>query len=378
MTDFRGGRSPGPGRQDDSRAAVPWYVGTDHADAPPGHRYLLYLPFWKPADWRAIKEDKHKRLAELAAIPKHVGDATRALVARQVELAQAVDAKVISAVSTSPFATGLGWEHPNENGFAFLQPYGVPYLAGSGVKGVLRDAARELRWSEDAITMLFGPTPGSIKAPGGAMRGALRFFDVIPEIAGRSMGVEIMNPHYGDYYQGKSSPHDAGQPIPVFFLVVPPGSRFSFIVDCPRAHWLPEELCANWGDMIVAAFAHAFEWLGFGAKTAVGYGAMAERPAEPQSRTPGAQKPEVRQLASPPAAEEVWGTATLTFNPGTGRLLAAFKDRRTAPLERRRSDELMAELGERADRLKRDKVLKNVRVRVRQEGNMITLLGLEP
>ena len=35
-------------------------------------------------------------------------------------------------------------EHPLENGFAFLQPYGLPYLAGSGVKGVLRQTARLL------------------------------------------------------------------------------------------------------------------------------------------------------------------------------------------------------------------------------------------
>ena len=33
-----------------------------------------------------------------------------------------------------------------------------------------------------------------------------------------------------------------------------------------------------------AAFEHAFAWLGFGAKTAVGYGAMEEDPAVAESR----------------------------------------------------------------------------------------------
>ena len=57
------------------------------------------------------------------------------------------------AQAIAPFTTGLGNEHPLENGFAFLSPYGVPYLPGSGVKGVLRQAARELvsgKWGEIA------------------------------------------------------------------------------------------------------------------------------------------------------------------------------------------------------------------------------------
>lgn len=376
-----GARSASPARSGSApRPALPWYVGTDFQEAPPGHRYLLYLPFWNDS-WGTIKDRKQRELAKLTVIPPHVGDATRALVARQVAIGEGSGAKLIRGKSTSPFATGLGWEHPNENGFAFLQPYGVPYLAGSGVKGVLRDAAQHLAqepdgnskgWSLDAVTQLFGPPAEEIRGPKDARRGALRFFDVIPIIDG-AMGVDIMNPHHGDYYQGTSTPNDAGQPKPIFFLVVPPGSKFTFIVDCPRAHRLSEDLRANWGEMILAAFSHAFDWLGFGAKTAVGYGAMA---VESARLTPG--KPAVEGAALPRTTEEVWPSATLTLNPGTGRLHASFQDRRTAPLERKMSEELIAALGEPAARLKRDKMLTKVRLRVRVEGNMITLLGLAP
>lgn len=263
-----------------SRAAVPWYVGTDFKDAPPGHRYLLYLPFWK-ADWSTIKEGKQTVLKDLGRIPAHSADAMRAIASRQYEVGKAIGAEVVEAVSTSPFATGLGWEHPNENGFAFLNPYGLPYLAGSGVKGVLRNAAIALvtapdgessGWTKPAIDALFGPE--DVNKPGDALRGMLRFFDVIPDVAGDHMAVDIMNPHYGEYYQGKSTPHDAGTPIPVFFLVVPPGSKFTFVVDCLSENKLPEHVRNKWREMIRAAFAHAFDWLGFGAKTAVGYGAM--------------------------------------------------------------------------------------------------------
>jgi len=316
------------------RAAVPWYVGTDFTQAPPGHRYLLYLPFWKK-DWGAIKEGKQRVLKDLGALPDHAGRAMLALAQRQRAIGKANGAEVIEAVSTSPFATGLGWEHPNENGFAFLHPYGLPYLAGSGMKGVLRRAAEELAlleedargWNPAAVWLLFGFEAGSaVFADGNPFRdayerwcsralstetdsvvlsafqkmvapkfggtldqfldkledkvyrqslhtaGALRFFDSIPEIDGNCMGIDIMNPHYGEYYQGNSTPHDAGKPVPIFFLVVPPGSRFTFVVDCPREHHLPANLKGKWRDLIRVTFAHAFDWLGFGAKTAVGYG----------------------------------------------------------------------------------------------------------
>ncbi|MBI4468136.1 MAG: type III-B CRISPR module RAMP protein Cmr6 [Acidobacteria bacterium] len=278
-----GGRPSGGGHGDASpRSAVPWYVGADFQEAPPGHRYLLYLPFWKN-DWSAIKEGKQKELKKVGVIPEHASRVMGELSERQRAIGEAIGAEVIPAFSTSPFATGLGWEHPNENGFAFLHPYGLPYLAGSGVKGVLRDAARELAdgpdddrrgWTKDAVTVLFGPAPEEIQKPEDASRGALRFFDVIPEIDGTGMDVDIMNPHYSEYYQGKSTPHDAGQPLPIFFLVVPTKSKFNFVVDCPREHQLPEELRTRWRNMIRTAFEHAFDWLGFGAKTAVGYGAM--------------------------------------------------------------------------------------------------------
>lgn len=268
------------------RGALPWYVGDHFNDAPPGHRYLMYLPFWKiEQNWSAIKEGKQQAIKSLCVIPPHACGVMSELAKRQRDIGKSIGAEVIEAVGIAPFATGLGWEHPNENGFAFLHPYGLPYLAGSGIKGVLRDAAQELAkglagdmygWTEDAITALFGPRPEEIEKAEDTSRGALRFFDVIPEIAGNSMSVDIMNPHYNEYYQnqGNGTPHDAGSPVPIFFLVVPPKSTFTFVVDCPREHLLPDELKGKWRQLTLRAFEHAFDWLGFGAKTAVGYGAM--------------------------------------------------------------------------------------------------------
>ena len=94
---------------------------------------------------------------------------------------------------------------------------------------------------------------------------------MFPEPAGNRLCVEIMTPHYCDYYQGKTTPHDSGQPNPILFLAIPPGSRFTFFMQCEKA-LLSKPLQGTWQTLLETAFRHAFDWLGFGAKTAVGYG----------------------------------------------------------------------------------------------------------
>jgi len=265
-------------------AAVPQYVvkaAAGFRDCPPGHRFNLYLEIWQEGNWLISKNGKADALRGCLAL----GDAVavlHAVRARQKALAEALPEEqhqIIDAVSTSPFATGLGLEHPVDNGFAFLSPYGLPYLAGSGVKGVLRQAANELRDDGDAvitqplIDALFGQELQSADA----WRGALTCWDVFPQPFGDSLVVEIMTPHFGDYYQNKGTPHDAGNPTPIPFLAVPARSQFRFVVTCDSAR-LPTD-AYDWKGILNRIIEHAFAWLGFGAKTTVGYGALAEDPA---------------------------------------------------------------------------------------------------
>ncbi|MCP5197798.1 MAG: type III-B CRISPR module RAMP protein Cmr6 [Gammaproteobacteria bacterium] len=275
------------------QAAVPSYIGQDFNDAPPGHRFGLYFSCWQP-DWtmepdpkKAEEKSKKGKLAALkraAALDRYSQAQLKELRQRQQAVAATLSETVFSwpATSIAPFMTGTGMEHPLENGFAFLNPYGLPYLPGSGVKGVLRRAAEELvskddgdpqGWNQHAIDVLFGreTEPGDTEIA--RNRGALMFWDVIPEPAGDKLAVDIMTPHYSDYYQGNTTPHDSGQPNPILFLAIPPGSRFEFFVQC-ESILLPEALRQKWRTLLEAAFRHAFDWLGFGAKTAVGYGQL--------------------------------------------------------------------------------------------------------
>lgn len=306
-------------------AAVPDYLGKDFSTASPGLRFGMYFQGWV-YDWKKYVPDQKKSepSALKSACKLNDNDLTtmKSLLARQQVSFKVVSCGVnslqLEAISTAPFATGLGNEHPTENGFAFLNPYGLPYLPGSGVKGVLRQAAKELapgkwdtknEWSNEKkyplcvngkpvldkhkepillsiLDVLFGrETADGDKEQ---LRGALTFWDVIPQIKGDSLAVEIMTPHQKHYYQDGQTPHDSGQPIPITFLTVPPGSGFIFHVQCnlPLLEHTAPELAKNkqWQKLLQAAFEHAFDWLGFGAKTAVGYGAMAEDKAKKAER----------------------------------------------------------------------------------------------
>lgn len=283
-----------------ARVAVPQYLlypEQDFSKAAPGHKFYLYPAVWQQ-DWSAISGGKVKALQKICGLSADGDDKARAqaLVDRQRSLVDSLQAQPergiwqLPAKSTAPFATGLGMEHPLENGFAFLTPYGLPYLPGSGIKGVVRAAAFELAkrkfadldpagWDDPAIDALFGRVEDSKKDSGGR-QGALRFWDAYPQppLRGELLQVEIMTPHQSHYYAGEQPPHDSGSPNPIPFLAIAPGVGFNFIVECnlPLLRRCAPELAQDgrWQGLLRAAFEHAFAWLGFGAKTAVGYGAM--------------------------------------------------------------------------------------------------------
>lgn len=264
-------------------AAVPAYL-KEFSEAPPGHRFSLYYAGWND-DWSKPKSGVVPVLDALKKLPNHSIHLLAAICARQNAAADVLSDQVLAlpCISTAPFATGLGNEHPLENGFAFLTPYGLPYLAGSGVKGVIRKATEELAsgewgesggWNDDSIRTLFGPGEEDPAKDSHPQQGALRFWDVLPILHKDEMSVEIMTPHHGEYYQGKHSPHNSENPTTISFLAVPAKSQFTFFVECNAALLRDEALRQRWRDLLEAAFEHAGKWLGFGAKTAVGYGRM--------------------------------------------------------------------------------------------------------
>lgn len=305
------------------RAAVPAYLGHDFRGAAPGHRFNLYLQVWDD-DWQKIRGVPQR---EEVALGDDDRQRATALIERQQALAAqqaSLDSDAVlslPAESTAPFTTGLGMEHPLENGFAFLTPYGLPYLPGSSIKGVLLQAARELGsdgafedpkrdWNREAIERLFGSAGPEDDGLLERRRGALIFHDVFPlPQAGANLQWDVMTPHQGAYHAdstGSTPPHDNDSPKPVHFLTVPVGSRFRFIIGCNQALLSNTDLLApntddepRWQGIVRGLLEHAFTWLGFGAKTSVGYGTLQwnQRVLEREDSERAKQREEKRKQA---------------------------------------------------------------------------------
>lgn len=361
-------------------AAVPNYLGNDFTSASPAMRFGQYLVIWGNdwvkqnfdiKDWRKITQLNTNDKNHIARI-----------IARQKHLAEQQQVFSSEAESIAPFVTGLGNEHPTENGFAFLSPYGIPYLPGSGVKGVLRQAAVELAsgewgetqgWNDAAIHALFGYEAQTKEEQN--TQGALRFWDVIPGIKGDYLAVEIMTPHYSEYYKGNETPHDSGQPSPIFFLAVPEGSNFNFHIECNTqrlAHLASELLQENqWQQLISAALNHAFEWLGFGAKTSVGYGAMTSKALQQEEKARASQ--ESLQAAGIHVGSSTWEKAKLkSVSPNSGDIeIEAIINGETKIAKGKFYSELSAAAKK---RFKKKAVYLDVDIE--EKGNLITIIAI--
>lgn len=223
-------------------------------------------------------------------------------VAQHAERADSGLALEIRARLTAPFVSGLGSGHPTETGLILDRNSGLPYIPASSIKGVLRMACAlhiaetepdavetgnkgpEIPDNHPLLRRYFGDTDTG-KADG--VRGQLVFLDAFPAKTSDSLlKLDIMNPHFGEYYSGKQGPLEIENPIPVKFLAVKPGTEFVF--RC-FALPLPERKQDDREDVVfrpfgktdeetvIALFKRAFFDLGFGGKTAIGYGRFAEQ-----------------------------------------------------------------------------------------------------
>ncbi len=186
---------------------------------------------------------------------------------RQRKLAENMGGETLHLKNSTRFITGMGREHPLENGITWLHTLGVPYLPGSGLKGMLRAWYREThgefkgKWHEDVHTeTLFGS-----QTNGG---GRFVLLDMLPTKPIKLV-VDVMTPHYGDYYQHGDTPGDWQSPGPVHFLAVDAEQSWQLaILPAPTGCKPHNEDLKNIRQQLL----EAFYWLGAGAKTAVGYG----------------------------------------------------------------------------------------------------------
>ena len=160
---------------------------------------------------------------------------------------------------------GLGSEHVQETNMTFHHIYGIPYIPGSAVKGVLRHwwLSRDFSDNKGKINENSALKDTDFLKVFGSQeqRGKVQFLDAYPTGAVH-FAIDIMNPHYSKYYNGEEPPTDYQDPIPINFLTVTE-TTFRFVFLAKEQEPL---------DKLEARFEEALEIKGIGAKTAVGYG----------------------------------------------------------------------------------------------------------
>ncbi len=267
-----------------------------------------------PAKLNWIQTVTGSRVGDEKLISEHV--------ARYTALARASGGEVQFFKTAGRFATGLGREHPIENGFVWHPTLGVPCLPGSSVKGFVRAWAKT--WagaSDEDVARIFGPRDMRASL---AQTGSLIFFGAIP-IKPVQLAADVMTPHYGPYYEdksGKTAPGDWFSPVPIPFLSVADGQSFVFALaprtfstqdkaDCQQANkWLTEALLQ----------------MGAGAKTAVGYGRFVP---DAEAALGMKKAEEVAQIAAREAEEKaVFAAGLASLSPLARELRQAAHDQK--------------------------------------------------
>ena len=165
------------------------------------------------------------------------------------------------------FVVGLGGGSVLETSMTLHRLYGIPIIPGSALKGVARayaETALDEKPDDDEVVKIFGKPPQATPL----QTGEIIFFDAIP-CTRPIFKLDIMNPHYPDYYQGNDPPADWQNPRPIYFLTVE-ATEFLFAVAARRDEGKDYvEKAKTWLEKGLAE-------LGIGAKTAAGYGYFEE------------------------------------------------------------------------------------------------------
>lgn len=259
-------------------------------------------------------------------------------------------------------AIGLGNASVFENSLTLHHVYGIPYIPASSVKGIIRSwliqeyfsydsdgnkynefgEGRALRDSE-AFCLIFGtpsefdireeevngkkriwPEKSRLRNSEGsptAHLGNIVFFDAYP-IFKPKVYVDIMNPHYPEYYKEGSSkpPADWQNPVPIFFLTIK-NTSFQFLFGvrkgCTEEEYqklsnvsfqhpsnpdMNKEGSAE--NVLKELLEEALTFVGAGAKTAIGYGRMKNEFADKLKQIRKNRAAEEKKEAERKAAED--------------------------------------------------------------------------
>jgi len=154
---------------------------------------------------------------------------------------------------------GLGASSVRETSITLHRVHGFPIIPGSALKGLAR-AYASLVLGKGADDPEFALAFGTQQ-----YRGKVVFFDAIPDIPkndGLIPQLDVMTPHYSEYYRSERPPADYLQPVPISFYVV---ENAEFLFSLGGEDKSLVEKAAGW-------LKEALREMGVGAKSSAGYG----------------------------------------------------------------------------------------------------------
>ncbi len=239
-----------------------------------------YIPFYSLQNKRMLDISKAKeKVYEFKSNSfQEANDYINKLNERQRQIAD----KSFTLTTKSRLIVGLGGGSALEVSIKLHFIYGFPYIPSSAIKGVLRaykilekldfdfekysDLEKKIESGnrEDKEIGTFVRVFGNQQ-----YKGDLIILDAIPKKFPK-LEEDIMNPHYPKYYNEKESPTDNQYPVPIKFLTVAKEEKFNFYFKNSQVYKEAFETDLK-QDLI-----EAFNYIGIGAKTGIGYGSLDE------------------------------------------------------------------------------------------------------
>ncbi|MCP4427405.1 MAG: type III-B CRISPR module RAMP protein Cmr6 [Chloroflexi bacterium] len=188
-----------------------------------------------------------------------------AIRARHTQTIRLQNGRSFTAHPEWRLAIGLGYDSAFETGLTLHRTYGCPYIPGSALKGMTLAWVKAIKEQEnitdEEITTVFGSDDTD-----NPQSGSIIFYDALP-ITPPALEIDMMNPHYPDYYRPNKAayPTDWQDPVPVYFITVAAQMQFLFGVGARRGH---DDLVGKAEGWLKDALENA----GVGGKTTSGYG----------------------------------------------------------------------------------------------------------
>lgn len=249
---------------------LPLYKGADVQVLPDGRNtglwYDKFCNSWQKLSNEETKINKKEWIDKVAGSRCENSVELQSFVGRRQKLIEFMDGRCFELTSFGPFVAGLGRDHPVESGFLWHHCLGVPYLPGSSLKGLALSWAKHWMSEDETLRQQIFGSEDQI--------GEIVFFDALPTKQ-PDLKADVITPHYGEYERNGEAPGDWMSPVPVPFLSVAKGANFQFALAPRRKSATPLlDTAHSW-------IKEGLEWLGAGARTAVGYGRFGKPKALP-------------------------------------------------------------------------------------------------